>query len=136
MDEVIRIPGTNFRIGLDPIIGLFPAVGDLLTGSVGLVLVLEGVKHRLPVSVLIRMGFNVLINNAIGSIPVVGDAFSIWFKSNVRNLTLLNRWKSGDKSVKRGSRLFVGVFLGLWAAIFIGWLVIWVMLLRFVFSGF
>ena len=43
MDEVIRIPGTNFRIGLDPIIGLFPAVGDLLTGSVGLVLVLAGV---------------------------------------------------------------------------------------------
>lgn len=135
MDEIFRIPGTNIRIGLDPILGLFPAIGDILASSIGLVLVVEGVRHRLPISVLIRMGINVLLNNAIGSIPVVGDAFSVWYKSNSRNLALLNRWKSGDKvGVRKSSRLFMGVFLTLWTLIFIAWLVIWVMIIKFLIS--
>src|SRR3954467_9190160 len=59
MDELIRIPGTNIRIGLDPIIGLFPGVGDFLASSVGLVTVAEGVRTGVPVPVLFRMAFNV-----------------------------------------------------------------------------
>jgi hypothetical protein len=132
MDDIIRIPGTNIRIGLDPIIGLFPAVGDLLASSIGLVLVIEGLRHRLPISVLTRMGANVILNNLIGAIPIVGDAFSIWFKSNNRNLALLNRWKSGERTaVRRGSRIFMGVFLTIWATVFIAWLTAWYYFLSF-----
>src|SRR5438128_2317524 len=88
MDELFRIPGTNFRIGLDPIIGLFPGIGDFLASSVGLVTITEGVRTGVPVPVLFRMGFNVLINDAIGTIPGIGDVFSAFFKSNSRNLKL------------------------------------------------
>ncbi|TLD69105.1 DUF4112 domain-containing protein [Phragmitibacter flavus] len=135
MDDIIRIPGTNIRIGLDPIIGLFPAVGDILASSVGLVLVIEGLRHRLPVSVLTRMGANVILNNLIGAIPIVGDAFSIWYKSNVRNLALLNRWKSGERTaVRRGSRVFMAVFLTIWAIVFIGWIIGWYFFIKFLIS--
>src|SRR5215212_8997637 len=89
MDELIRIPGTNIRIGLDPIIGLFPGIGDFLASSIGLVTITEGVRLKVPVPVLFRMGFNVLLNDAIGTIPLIGDIFSAWFKSNSRNLKLL-----------------------------------------------
>lgn len=134
LDEIFRIPGTKIRIGLDPIIGLFPAIGDLLTSSLGLVLVVEGLRHKLPISVLIRMGANVIINQIVGSIPVVGDAFSIWFKSNSRNLVLLNRWKTGDRSVQRGSRIFMTVFLIIWMVIFGAWIALWVTIIKFLTS--
>jgi hypothetical protein len=129
MDEFIRIPGTNFRIGLDPIIGLFPGVGDFLASSIGLVTLTEGVRLRVPVGVLMRMGFNVLINDAIGTIPGVGDLFSAWFKSNSRNLRLINRWKQGDQAaVRRGGRIFLVVFVVAWICLLLFWLTLWITL--------
>lgn len=126
MDELIRIPGTNIRIGLDPIIGLFPGVGDFLASSIGFVTLTEGVRTRVPLTVLMRMGLNVLLNDAIGTIPVVGDMFSVWFKSNSRNLKLINRWKAGEEAaVRKGSRLFLIVFLCIWLGLLIFWLGLW-----------
>lgn len=130
MDDFIRIPGTNFRVGLDPIIGLVPGLGDLLASSVGLVLVTEGIRSGLPISVLIRMGANVLINDAIGTIPGIGDLFSVWFKSNSRNLRLLNRWKTGDRTVRRSSRWFLAGFIGLWLALLMFWIFVWFLVAR------
>ncbi len=129
MDELIRIPGTNFRLGLDPIIGLFPGIGDFLASSVGLVTITEGVRMRVPISVLFRMAFNVLINDAIGTIPGIGDVFSAFFKSNSRNLKLINQWKAGDKvAVRRGSRIFLVIFLIVWVAQLALWLTLWLTL--------
>jgi hypothetical protein len=126
MDEFIRIPGTNLRIGLDPIIGLLPGVGDLLASSMGLVLITEGIRNGLPFSVLVRMGSNVLLNSAMGAIPGIGDLFSAWFKSNSRNLRLLNRWKSGDRAaVKTSSRVFLVGFVVLWLALLSLWAFVW-----------
>lgn len=129
MDEFIRIPGTNFRIGLDPIIGLVPGLGDLLASSVGLVIVTEGIRSGLPFSVLVRMGANVLLNDAIGTIPGIGDVFSAWFKSNSRNLRLLNRWKSGEQaSIRRSSRWFLLGFIGVWLALLAFWISLWLLI--------
>ncbi len=126
MDELIRIPGTNIRIGLDPIIGLFPGVGDFLASSIGLVTITEGVRLKVPIPVLFRMAFNVLINDAIGTIPVIGDIFSAWFKSNSRNLKLINRWKSGDQAgVRRSGRIFLVVFIIVWLSQIILWVLLW-----------
>lgn len=126
MDELIRIPGTNIRIGLDPIIGLFPGIGDFLASSIGVVTLTEGVRTRVPLSVLMRMGFNVLINDAVGTIPGIGDLFSAWFKSNSRNLKLINRWKAGDEAaVRRGGRIFLFLFLGVWITLLLFWLGLW-----------
>jgi hypothetical protein len=126
MDELIRIPGTNIRIGLDPIIGLFPGVGDFLASSVGLVTVTEGVRTGVPVPVLFRMAFNVLINDAIGTIPGIGDVFSAFFKSNSRNLKLINQWKSGNEAaVRRSGRIFLAVFLVFWLGLLFFWIALW-----------
>jgi hypothetical protein len=122
MDEFIHIPGTKIRLGLDPILGLIPGLGGLLSSSVSLVVVVDAVKRGVAPSVLGRMGLNIVINEILDAIPIVGDAASIFFKSNSRNLALLNRWKAGETAaVKRGSRailtliavLIFGV-LGLW----------------------
>ncbi len=90
LDDLIRIPGTDRRIGLDPIIGLIPGVGDFLTSTGGLALLAAGAKRRVPKSVYLRMTSNWVLNSLVGAIPFVGDAFSFWYKSNRRNYELLN----------------------------------------------
>jgi len=89
LDQRFTIPGTSIRIGLDPIIGLIPRVGDTLANLAGSAILLVGAQFHLPKVVLLRMALNVALNTLIGAIPVVGDLFSIWFRSNVRNARLL-----------------------------------------------
>jgi hypothetical protein len=90
MDRAFVIPGTNLRVGLDAILGLIPGAGDLVTGLIQSALVLIAVRHyRVPRVVAARMAANVLIDTALGSIPLVGDAFDAVFKANTRNLALL-----------------------------------------------
>jgi hypothetical protein len=89
LDQRFTIPGTSIRIGLDPIIGLIPGVGDTLANLAGSAILLVGAQFRLSKVVLLRMALNVALNTLIGAIPVVGDLFSIWFRSNVRNARLL-----------------------------------------------
>src|SRR6056300_984923 len=85
LDECIRIPGTNIRFGLDPILGLFPYGGESVATVIGASILGEAGKEGVPFKSLIRMGGNMLINAGVGTIPVIGDLFSVWFKSNSRN---------------------------------------------------
>jgi hypothetical protein len=90
MDRAFTVPGTNFRVGLDAILGLLPVGGDLLCGLIQSGLVMVALKHyRVPKVVAARMAANVLLDLAIGAIPFVGDAFDAVFKANTRNLKLL-----------------------------------------------
>ncbi|MEM7387636.1 MAG: DUF4112 domain-containing protein [Verrucomicrobiota bacterium] len=92
LDDFVKIPGTTFRLGLDPIIGfLFPGIGDAVTATAGTAIIGEAMKKGVPKKVVLRMTSNLLINAAIGSIPFIGDAFSAWFKSNAQNYSLLKR---------------------------------------------
>lgn len=126
LDELIRIPGTNFRIGLDPIVAFVPGIGDFLASSVSLVTIIESVRTGVAPSVVGRMGLNMFANALLGIIPVVGPAFSAFFKSNTRNLQLLRRWQEGDAhEVRKGSRWLMGIMVGLafvlFASVMIGW---------------
>jgi len=133
MDEFIRIPGTKVRVGLDPIIGLIPGVGGLLSSSVSLVVLLEAVRHGVTPSVLGRMGVNILFNELLDAVPVVGDAASVFFRSNSKNLELLNRWKAGQKTeIKRGSRVLLMVIFGVIVAALALWFTLWFMVLTFI----
>lgn len=87
-----RVPGTDLRFGLDAVIGLIPGIGDFLGMLLGLAVVLEGVRHRIPRTVLVRMLFNIWIDGVVGSIPLIGDAWDFWFKANRRNLRLLQKY--------------------------------------------
>jgi hypothetical protein len=89
MDAQFSIPGTNFRFGLDGIIGLIPGAGDLSTFAVSAYLLTIMAQNGASGFVLARMVLNVLIDAIIGMIPILGDLFDIAFKANMRNLKLM-----------------------------------------------
>ena len=114
MDDAFVIPGTNIRFGLDPLIGLIPGFGDMIGALISSALLLHGARIGVPKIVLMRMAVNVFINAAIGAIPVAGDVFSVAFKSNVRNLALLQRHRGlGRKSNATDWLIVVGLIAGL-----------------------
>src|SRR5678809_1705464 len=76
MDTVFTIPGTNIRFGLDPILGLLPGFGDTATAIISALLIAQSARYGVPRIILARMAGNVLLNTALGSVPLVGDAFS------------------------------------------------------------
>lgn len=127
LDNWIRIPGTDFRIGLDPIVALFPGIGDFFASSAGLVILLEGVRLRVSVFVLAQMGVNLLINALFNLIPAAGFIGSAIYKSNARNLTLLRKWQEGHADeVRRGSFVFFIILSALFAAVVALWIGLWV----------
>jgi hypothetical protein len=115
LDRHFTIPGTSIRIGLDPIFGLIPGVGDTIASLTGTFILFLAAQAQLPKIVLVRMSLNIAINGMIGAIPVLGDLFSIWFKSNVRNVELLERYAVEDRHTSTaGDWIFViGLLLGI-----------------------
>lgn len=91
LDDRFRLPGTDIRVGLDGLLGLIPGVGDTATGLLSAYIVLEAWRLGVPNGKLARMAGNVLVDLALGSIPVLGDVFDIGFKANRRNVKLLRR---------------------------------------------
>lgn len=91
MDSAIRVPGLNWRIGLDSLIGLAPGVGDAAGFCVSAYALLEARRLGAPATLLLRMGLNIALDAVVGSIPLVGDLFDAGFKANRRNLRLLER---------------------------------------------
>lgn len=92
LERAFVLPGTNYRIGLDAVIGLVPVVGDVVTAAMGAWLVWEARNLGMSKFHLARMAGNVGVDTLIGAIPVVGDAFDFAFRSNSRNLRILKRW--------------------------------------------
>jgi hypothetical protein len=95
MDSVFVIPGTNIRFGFDPIIGLVAGYGDAAASITSLFLLFRSVKHGVPRVVIAQMAMNIILNATVGAVPVIGDAFSFWFKSNDRNYALLRKHAGG-----------------------------------------
>jgi hypothetical protein len=91
LERSFRIPGVNIPIGLDSIIGLVPVLGDIITAAMGAYIVWEGKNLGLPKWKLARMAGNVAFDTAIGSVPVAGDAFDLFFRSNSRNLRIIRK---------------------------------------------
>jgi len=91
LDDVFRIPGTQIRFGLDGIIGLVPAVGDVLAGLASCILIFAAWVRGIPYITLTRMVVNLGLDVIIGAIPFLGDAFDIVWKANRRNYALLIR---------------------------------------------
>lgn len=91
MDAAIAIPGTKFRLGLDPIIGLIPGAGDLISTIMSAYVIYMAASFQLPSNVMAQMMFNLLLESIVGSIPLVGDWFDAAFKANLRNLDLLEQ---------------------------------------------
>ena len=113
MDDFLRVPGTKFRIGLDPLIGLIPGLGDTTSALVSALALIEAARRGVPKVLLARMSLNILVNEIVGIIPGLGDAFSFWFKSNARNYDLLRQHIGHPGRSRKSDWLFVGVVLAL-----------------------
>ena len=107
MDNLLRVPGTKFRFGLDPLLGLIPGFGDTASAVVSALALVQAARRGLPKIVLARMSLNILINELVGIIPGIGDAFSFWFKSNARNYRILQTHAAGLAKPGQGDWIFV-----------------------------
>jgi hypothetical protein len=91
MDGAFVLPGTNIRLGLDAIIGLVPVAGDVISGLVSSYLIWEARQLGASRWLIARMMGNTLLDTTIGAIPLVGDAFDLLFRANMKNMALLRR---------------------------------------------
>lgn len=119
LDDLFRIPGLGWRVGLDSLVGLVPVVGDTATTIASLYVLAAAVRYRVPKVTLLRMGLNLGIDYALGALPLVGDLFDAWWKSNRRNVTLLRQRATVSASDVRRGRLSDWIFVGLIAAVLI-----------------
>ena len=130
MDDFLRVPGTRIRFGLDPLIGLLPGLGDTSSALISAFALIQAARRGVPKILLARMSLNILINEIVGVVPVIGDAFSFWFKSNARNYQLLKHYSPASRDARRSDWIFVGgVLLALFLIVCAG-LVVTMLLLQ------
>lgn len=91
MDTAIGIPGTKFRIGLDPIMGLIPGAGDVVSTAFSAYIIYLATRFGLPKEDLGKMIFNIGLEAVVGAVPLIGDLFDAYYKSNIRNLAILEQ---------------------------------------------
>jgi len=124
MDDLIRVPGLGWRFGLDAIVGLIPGFGDTATSLVSFYILVTAVRYRVSKVTLLRMGINIGIDYLGGSLPLVGDVFDAWWKSNQMNVDLLRKRATVSAGEARQGTvsdwLFVGLIILLLAGLAIG----------------
>lgn len=111
LDDLIRVPGTKIGIGLDPVIGLIPGLGDVIGGAMSGYILLVAAKEGVPTSVLTRMLGNIALDSLVGVVPLVGDLFDVGVKSNRRNIDLLERYLGAPSKTRAASRGVVALLL-------------------------
>lgn len=111
MDNQFRLPGTSFRFGLDPIINFVPLLGDLSGFLISATLVLSMARHGVSGKVVILMVLNILLDAAIGAIPLIGWIFDFSFKANTRNINLLRKHYTEGKYQGSGKGIIMIIVL-------------------------
>ena len=124
MDDFIRLPVIGWRVGLDALVGLIPGFGDTATSLVSFYILVSAVRYRVPKVTLLRMGMNLGIDYVVGALPIVGDLFDAWWKSNQQNVELLSKRAtvSAEEAGKGtiGDWLFVGLIILLLIGLAVG----------------
>jgi len=133
LDDAIPIPGTPWRIGIDPLLGLLPALGDFVGAVLSSWLIVVAARMGAPKAIVARMGLNVAVETIVGIVPGLGDLFDAAWKANRRNLALLEAWQARPVATERASLARVaGIVLGVLAlaiaVVYGGWrLLAWAM---------
>jgi len=131
LDSAFKIPGTGVRIGADSIFGLIPVVGDLAGAALSGYIVLVSARLGAPPSTLLRMLINIGIDTVVGSVPLLGDMFDAGWRSNIRNVELLDSHLGGSVQSRRSNRVVVaGVLIGL-LLLALGGVVLGIFIIRF-----
>jgi len=114
LDGAITIPGTGIRVGLDPIIGLVPVVGDWIGAALSGYIIVQGARLGASGATLMRMTGNLVVDLVVGSVPVLGDIFDLGFRANERNLALISAHVQSPATRRRSDlAVVVGVIGGL-----------------------
>lgn len=127
MDSAFEIPGLRLRFGLDALLGLLPGFGDFATSLVTLYILQEAHRRGVSRLTLARMGFNILVDWMVGSVPLVGDAFDVYWKSNQRNVALLLQHEADPAFARRrpiGDWVFLIAMIAVLVTVLIGSLTI------------
>ncbi len=124
LDDCFRIPGTRIRFGMDGIVGLIPAIGDVLAGLASCILIVAAWVRGVPYVTLTRMVLNLALDVVIGAIPLLGDAFDIAWKANRRNYALLVRHIEHPHTQSWKDWLFLATVLLTLGVIFVAPLVV------------
>jgi uncharacterized protein DUF4112 len=128
LDDLVAVPGTNVRVGLDPVVGLIPVVGDAISGVIGFWLIAEAARFGIPRVVVGRMVLNTVVDLVLGAVPILGDLFDVVSRSNRRNLALFRRHALDPGASTRNDQLVLAGLLAIvigvvWLlAMALGWL--------------
>ncbi|MFY7998133.1 MAG: DUF4112 domain-containing protein [Candidatus Kapaibacteriota bacterium] len=120
LDDLIRIPGTNIGIGIDPLLNLIPVAGDAAGTVMSAYLLVTAVKMGVPKRILARMVLNISIDALVGVIPFVGQAFDFIWKANNKNMVLLERYATNPSGTTKSSGIAVMVILVSLALVLVG----------------
>ena len=112
LDSGIRIPGTQLRFGLDPLIGLIPGAGDAAGAVLAGWILVEAIRLGASRATLVRIAGNIALDAGVGAVPLIGDIFDFAWKANVRNVTLLERHLRDPARAMRADRSFVAFVIG------------------------
>lgn len=112
MDSQFQLPGTRFRFGLDPLLGLVPIVGDLSSTAVSVALLLTMMRYGASGAVVVRMALNIFIDTVVGAIPLLGNIFDFAYKSNERNVALLRSHYAEGRHNGSGKSLVALLLIG------------------------
>jgi len=122
MDSRFSLPGTKFRFGLDPILGLIPGVGDAVSLAISGLLISYMYRHGASRKALIKMIGNVVLDAIIGSVPILGNIFDFAYKANDRNIRIMKEHYQEGKHQGTGKGILIGV--GILLVVCIG-LILW-----------
>ncbi len=119
LDNSIRLPGLNFRVGIDPLVGLIPGIGDTIGAIMSSYILSEAARLGAPKSILLKMAFNIAVDALAGLLPIFGDLFDFGWKANQRNARILGDYLDNPREIAASSRLFVWVLVGSLIGLFI-----------------
>ena len=111
LDNAIPIPGTKYRIGLDPILGLIPGGGDFISSIFAGYVVFKSAQMGVPQETLVKMAANIVFDTVAGTVPVAGDLLDVTWKANVKNIELLDAHLGSPEQGKKADWLFVAALL-------------------------
>jgi hypothetical protein len=132
LDNRFRIPGTQIRFGIDPLLSLIPGLGDLASPAFTLFLLVHALYLRVPRIVMLRMILNAFIDALLGAIPIAGNVADVFWKANTTNMALLERHAHPGRPPSRADYVFVFavaaafgllVMLPFFLALWLAWLV-------------
>jgi Domain of unknown function (DUF4112) len=138
LDSAIQIPGTNFRFGLDPLLGLLGIVGgsgDFIGGALSAYIVIEAAKLGLPPHVVWQMVGNIVVDSCVGFVPGVGDILDFTWRANTRNVALLKEHLNYETVPRKRNPFFVVLIAITLGAIVFGFAILLFMIIRSIFGS-